>query len=896
MRPPRLARWLLSKSLPKGERATVLAEMEVLFRERASRQGRARATRWYLRRAVGFPVRLAGERLRRGPGWPGASEWVRDLRFGARTLARHPAYTLVSLLTLGVGVAALATVYSAAHWVLLRPVPGVAEPDRLATVQLEVRAPGSPAFPMSGPDLETFAGRMGAFTALEASHPLEADLDAGTGAAPRRVSGAAVTAGYLDLLGVVPARGRSVGGVDDEADAVMVGYRLWQELWQGDPGVVGTTVRVNDRPFRVVGVAPRGFRGASLPGSEDLWFPASALPSLEPGLGAEDLTDRGVALWSGMVARLRPGATPEAVRAEAESLMQTVRDEHPGGHSFAADFVLAAYPGLGLAPRARASVRRTLGQLGAVAGALLLLCLVNLGGLAYAHHLGRERTLSLRRALGAGRGRLARGTLFEQFLVGLLGGFAGLTLAAAAHAWLRRADLSSFGASLDAIVLTPRVAAAALAAAVAGALLAGLGPALGAARSEAAGLQAGGRSGGGRRTRRLQSGLVVVQVALSAVLLVGGGLMVRSVMALGRVPLGFDADATVRFSIDPRLHGYEAERLDGLVDELEVRLGEIAGVVSAGFTSPAPVRGSYLTFALVRPGAPDDERAAIAGQLQATPGFLEASGMTLAAGRFLTDADAAAATGGERPILVSRAYAAQLAPGAPPASMVGQVFRRPGGPDAEAHRVVGVLDDVYFTGLRGDPHPLVVVPWGSGWPDGELTGWLRVSGDPSGAGSAVRRVVREVAPGLSAYGIEPVRRRVQALMTEERVVTQLTSAVALVGLFLAALGLHGVLAYAVSRRRREIGVRAALGASPGHLVGAMVRWGLTLAALGAAAGLAASRAAVRLIEGRLFGVSDLDPVSYLAVVALLTVAALVAAWAPARRSVRIPAREALSVE
>lgn len=800
------------------------------------------------------------------------------------------------MLTLGVGVAALSTVYSAAHWVLLRPVPGVAEPAALATVQLEVRSPGSPAFPVSGPDLETFAQRLGPLAALEGSRPVDADLDPGTGAPSRRVRGAAVTSGYLDLLGVVPVRGRTVGGAADDADVVMIGHRLWHDLWGGDPAVLGATVRVNDRAFRVVGVAPRGFRGASLPGAEDLWFPASALPALEPGLAPEDLGRRGRALWPGLVARLQSGATPGEVRAEAEVVMRSIRDEYPDGHSFAADFVLQTYQGLGLAPRARASVSRTLGQLAGAAGTLLLLCLANLGGLAYTHHLGRERTFALRRAFGAGRAELARATLVEQALVGLLGGVAGLALAGLAHAWLRRSDLSTFGASLDTIVLQPRVATVALGAAVLGALVVGLGPAVGAWRSEAAGLQAGIRSGGTRRTRRLQSGLVVVQVALSAVLLVGGGLMVRSVMALGRVPLGFDAERTLRFSIDPRPHGYADARLDDLVAELESRFAEIPGVAVAGFVSPAPVQGSYLTFALTRPDVSDDGRAAIAGQLQATPGFLEASGMTLVAGRMLTATDAVAGAARERPILVSRAYATRLAPDLPPESVVGRVFHRPHVSDVVAHRVVGVLDDIYFTGLRGDPHPLVVLPWGTGWPDGELTGWLRVQGDPSVAGSALRNAIRDVAPGLSAYEVEPVRRRVDALVTEERVVTQLTAAVALVGLFLSALGLHGVLAHAVARRRREIGVRAALGASPGDLVVAMVQWGLVLTGVGAAAGLAASRAAVRLIDNRLFGVSDLDPVSYLAVLALLLAAALLAAWAPARRSVRIPAREALSIE
>jgi hypothetical protein len=330
---------------------------------------------------------------------------------------------------------------------------------------------------------------------------------------------------------------------------------------------------------------------------------------------------------------------------------------------------------------------------------------------------------------------------------------------------------------------------------------------------------------------------------------------------------------------------------------VEARLAGEPGVIAAGFAAPVPVRPAYLTLGLHPDGRGPEDPPTVAAQLEVTAGFLAALGTRVTAGESFAGVDTRAPPSGlDRPVLLTRALADGLFPDRPGPAVVGERLQRPYPPGSPPLRVVGVLDDVRLTGLRGEPTPLAVLPWGEGIGEGEITGWVRVTGRPASWLPRVRAALAEVAPDLPVYGLGPVRDRVNALMAEERVVAHLALALAGAGLLLAGLGLHSVLAYTVTERRREIGVRVALGASPRGLVGQVAGQGLGLAALGAALGLAGASALTRLLEARLFGVAGLDPLTYALGVALLLATAAVAAWAPARRATRVPVREALAAE
>lgn len=517
---------------------------------RARRDGRTRALLWYIRQVARSPFHVGLERLSAVPKRVASALLgvVSDLRYGARILARRPGYTAASVLTLGLGVGGVAAVYGAAKWVLLRPVPGVVDSDRLVTVQLELRGEGGFPFPLSDLDLRDLAASIPALDRLAASRAHDVHVEVGHDGTPRRVTAAVVTSDYFDVLGLSPALGPVLA---NEPGTVMLSHRVWREMRRGSLSVLGSTIRMNGRPYTVVGVAPPGFRGAELPGGTDLWLPAPAFPEVSPEYPEGVLGLRGTSVWRNMVGELAPGALPEQVQPQSDVAIASIREAWGREHSFAADLVLRAYPGPGLSPRIRDAVERTLTLLAATAAALLLLALANVTNLALAHAAARRGVLMVH---AASRMRLVRLVLSEHLIMGTLGA-AGAGVSALGIAWLfRNVSLSPFGASLGGLQADGRVAAFTLAASLVAGVVAGLVPALAPLRADHLGcLQ--GRSQGRRHTFRLQSGLVVEQVALSTLLLVGAGLLVRSVLNLRSTDMGFEPEHALRFSIDPRNPG-----------------------------------------------------------------------------------------------------------------------------------------------------------------------------------------------------------------------------------------------------------------------------------------------------------------------------------------------------
>lgn len=900
-RPPRPLRWLLGRLLPRRDRAHLLLEMDDLYARRALRAGLRSALRWYVWRLPGFPARLVvdGCRAVARALLAGVASTAWDVRHGARVLRRRPAYTAANVVTLGIGIGGVATVYAVANWVLLRPVPGVEDPDSLVTLQLVVKDPRSPAFPISEPDRRALAdGDGGALRGLVGSHEVDLNAAFAADARPRRVASAVVSDGYFHLLGVRPAAGRlfggEKGGVESDSATVVISRELWREEWGEARSVLGTSVRIDGRRFTVIGVAPTGFHGAELPGRVQLWVPAGALSLVDPGYGPEALSARGRPVWTGLVGRPSPGNGPASVEEEAVRTIDEVRATYRA-HSYTADFTFRAYKGVGLSPRLRAPVRRTLTLLAGAAGFLLLLALANVTNLGLAHGSARAVYAAVQAALGAGRARIARRVLAEQALLGLSGGGAGIGVAVLGCVAFRNASLSELGASLEGIHLDGGVAAFTSVAALAAALVAGLVPAAAAGTHDLLASLSGHRQGA-RHTHRVQSVLVVTQVALSTLLLVGAGLFVRTVINLRSADVGFEPDRALRFSIDPQLQGYDDPAVRSLIARVEAGLSADPGVVAVGFVSPAPIRPSYYTDAVFPAGGTPEEDLVRGAQLQVTPGFLEAAGARFVAGRdFETDEDRALSPATETPVVISTGVARGAWPGLVPSRTIGRTLLTPGRRPGSL-RVIGVVEDLRFLGVTAEVPPLVIYPWRGGVGGVEVTGWVRARGRPEDIAPRVRSVVGALDASLPVYGLRSARSSMDDLIVEERVITRLAVGLALVGLLLAGVGLHGVLGYAVTQRRRELGVRAALGAGPAQLVAPLVARGLLLTCVGAATGGVAAAALTRAIASRLFEVTPLDPLTWGAGAALLLAAATLAAWSPARRSTRVSPREALAAE
>ncbi|MFW6079269.1 MAG: ABC transporter permease [Gemmatimonadota bacterium] len=893
---PGWLRRVLRAVLPRGERDHLLGEMEELYRWKLEREGSGRARLWYARQVVQFAVRLLADAAARMPARTarGAAGLWRDVRHGARRLRRRPSYVCTAVLTLGVGVGGLASVYTVANWVLLRPVPGVADRAELVTIRLEMGGPSSPSFPISAPDLAEVAGDLSSVRDLAGGLELDVNLLPSGGAGPRRVTASVVTPNYFSVLRSTPAHGRffhaaSAASADPEARAVVVSHRLWRSVWGGSRSLVGRAIRVNDSPYTVVGVAPKGFRGAELPGRTDLWFPAAALPALDRNRPTDVLARRGTALFSHLVGRLAPGGTAERVPAEFEAAIERIRRER-SSHSFGTLYDVGVYEGIGLSPRVRDEVRRTLGLLAGAGALLLLLAVANLANLGLSRALARSDSDGVRRALGASRFQVARGVLAEQLVLAGAGAVVSVLIALAGTRWFERFSLSTLGASLEGIRLDGRVVGFTLLAALAAAVLAGLAPAVLAARRATL----HGRRRGARATARLQTAMAGSQVALSVVLVVAAGLLIRTVSNLRAVDAGFDPAHAIRFAVDPAAQGYDDVGTERLLERLRVSLGGRPGVSAVGYSAPQPLRTSYLTYAFRPSDQPRSDRPSIAAQLNVSAGFLEAMGVRPIAGRTFRPEDVEPGSG-RRAVVVSESLAREAFPDARPAEAVGRTLTGGWGAREQMLLVVGVVEDPRVTGVLSDSPPVLFKPFHEAG-SGPATVWIRGAAPTRTLAAHVGEAVRAADPTLPVFDLRTAREQLDRLIVEQRVLGGLAFALAAVGLLLAAVGLNGLLWYAVAERRREIGIRAALGATRARIVATTSRRGLVATAVGTLAGLAGSVAVGRLVESRLFGIEGFDPAVYAAGAAVVVTAAAAASWAPAYRATKVAPREVLSEE
>ena len=805
------------------------------------------------------------------------ADLIQDLRYALRSFAARPAFAAAAVVSLALGIGVTTTAVGLLDAVLLRHPP-VAEVEKLAWV---MRHDLDDTF--SYLEAADYRERSGAFSALAVYQ--SATLDLRRGDLVDRVSAEIVGGGYFRTLGVGASRGRVLTAADErgtEGPVIVLSHGLARRLF-GEADPVGRKLILNRHPFTVVGVAAEGFSGLSFDAAVDLWVPISSVAAAASFLEPDVLSDRG-SRWLRLVGRLRSGIDLAEGQRRLHAVTEWMGREFPETNLTTDRRILV--PVAGGHPLVRERTLPRLAMLSAAAALLLLIAGANVASLLLARAVTRTRELGIRQALGAGRRRLLRQLFTESLLLFLAGGVAGVAL-------------SAWGAALMPAVLPPevvlapdrlqpdlRAVAVAFAATLATALVFGLAPALrGAASAAVPGLrQAPGATTGG--AQRVKSWLVAGQVALSFVLLVGTGLLVRTVAASLAVDPGFDARGVLAVNLSLSRQGYGREDGSALYARLAEELAALPGVESVHLVAPAPLAGWWMRATVTPEGYQGREDEDMNVQLTAvSPGHFRTLRIPLLAGRDLGPGDR---PGAPEVAVVNRAFVRRFWPEGP---AVGRRIETPRGPV----EVVGVAADVRHLSLHEEPAPRIYLPLAQRYEPG-VTALVRTRGEPLAALPAVRRTVAGLDPYLPLYAVGTLDGRLRETVSEQHAVALVLSGLGAIALALSAIGLYGLLAFDVRRRWREIGVRVAVGADGERILRGVLGRGLALTAAGAAAGLVASLPLAALLRSQLFGVETLDPLTYAAAALVLALAAGVSSLIPALRAVRIDPVEALRFE
>jgi predicted permease len=808
---------------------------------------------------------------------------LHDLKFGVRLLVKNPGFTAVAVSSLALGIGANTTVFTLVNAVLLAPLP-VEAPARLVSVFTSYqRNPGQfSSGPSSRPNLQDYREKNTVFAGLAIHQGLPLAFS-GKGE-PAQIFGEIVTGDFFSVLGVEPVLGRAFLPDEDrvpgEKLVTVLSHAFWKERLGGEPDVVGQTVTLNGHAFTVVGVAPPGFKGVSAIGGPALWVPMMAHPQLLTGFFRENIDSRRALLFDA-VGRLKLGVTLEQAQSNLWTIGEQLAREYPndnGGRSVA----LLPLAQATINPGFRRNVVAAGGLLTTVVALVLLIACANVANLLLARAAVRQREVAIRLSLGASRRRLLRQLLTEGMLLALLAGVLGFLVAYWARSllWSMRPP----GLAADAVDLTPdaRVLLFTAGVSLLTGILFGLAPAFAASRPDLAVelKERGAQARGGARVFGLRNLLVAGQVALSLVALVGAGLFVRSLGHAQRIDPGFDHEKLAVLTVDLGAQGYDEARAREFHRQVLERVAIVPGVERATLATVIPLfQGGFLRTVFPEGVDTSDRKNGRLVQLNTVePGYFETMGIPLAKGRGFTKTDV---NGAPHVVVVNETMARQFWPDQ---EAPGKRFKFFG--QEHWNEVVGVARDSKYNAIGEDRQPHIYLSLRQVY-EPAVTLHLRVSSDPAAVLALARNEVQALDRTLPLTNLFTYGRILHQALWAPRMGATLLGVFGLLSLLLAVIGIYGVMSYSVNQRTRELGVRIALGAAQADVVRLVVRQGLVLAALGIAAGLAASLALTRLIAHLLFDVGARDPVTFLGIPALLGRAAVLASALPAWRAARI---------
>ncbi|HET7563849.1 MAG TPA: ABC transporter permease [Gemmatimonadaceae bacterium] len=819
---------------------------------------------------------------------------ARDVRQSVRSLRRAPLFTAVAVLTLALGLGANTAIFSVIDAMLLRPLPGVREPDRLVAFQ---RVQPTDIFDNFGyPDYLDYRDRARTLSGVAAYSSSTLNLGANSA---ERIRGNLVTGNYFATLGVHAAVGRLIQPADDGAPGatpvVVLSDDLWRDTFGGDRSVIGSTVTLDGYPYTVIGIAPRGFRGTTTGVATQLWIPMSMQPLAMPTMSKGALQERA---WGFLVifGRLKPGVSMAQAEADLRGIARQLELAYPQTNS---GRTVSLVRGLGMFPDDRAEMHRMLTLLLGAVSLLLLIACTNVAGLLLVRASVRQREMAARLALGAGRARLVRQLLTEGVLLASMAGALGLamafTIARFATAVL---PTSPELGQLD-ITLDGRVLAFTLAATVVTGVILSMLPALRASQVDPMTVLKEGTPGSGRRRSLAQRLLVVTQVATAVVLLTSASVVLSTLHRLLTSDPGFATRDVAMASVDLVSQGYTEARGRAFVRELLQRLAATPGIRSAALARRAPPGDGGSRVSIFHPGE-EPPQAELRGREfelglrvdlnQVSPGYFRTVGIRLTRGRDFTPHDDPNAP---RVVIVNEQLAQRFWPGEDP---IGKLLSQPSlvGPPNAPLEVIGVVANHRAGSLAIEPSLLMYIPVLQRY-DGRAV-IVAASGDPASAIDVIRRTVASLDRTLPVYSAQTMQQHLAQELWEQRAVASWIGAFGVLAVVLSGLGLYGVVAQSVAQRTRELSIRVALGAEPSRLTHFVVGEGMRLVAAGFVLGVPSAVLATRVVRASVSSPTHANPVWMIAGVAVLVVVMLVASYLPARRAARANPVDALRCE
>jgi macrolide transport system ATP-binding/permease protein len=813
------------------------------------------------------------------------STLIGDVRYSVRSLLKNPGLTLAAVLSLALGIGANTTIFTWVQAVLFRPIPVAADPGSLRIAAMENREGQSRSW--SYPNYRDFRDRVSMMDVVaqdDQTFSIAVDqsvLGQGAGGQAERAWGGLVSGNYFEVMGVRAAAGRLFTAQDDVTPGghpvAVISYAYWQRRFAADGAVIGKQITINNTPITIIGVAPEGFIGSFLGVSSAAWVPMAMQREM---MGGDRMNQRGNG-WFQSIVRLKPGVSQAQAQAEASSIMAQLEQEHKDFNDGRRLRIVQTWE----APFGAATVLAPiLAVLSTLVALVLVIACANVANLLLSKAVSRRREVAVRLSLGASRLRLMRQLLTESLLLALVAGLGGVAMAYwtmdVIMAFVPPVDMPiDLGLRMDATTLL-----FALAVSMMTGLVFGLAPALQASSAHTIdALKEEGRSGGGgKSTGRLRSALVVAQVAVCLVLLVGAALFLRSFVAAQTLSPGFETDHVVTASVDMFPSGYTGERNREFQRRAIDAIAAVPGVRSVAFGTRLPLGfgGNNSTSVGVEGYVPREEEEIVINYTTVGPRYFETMGIPIREGREYAATDAPAA---QTLVIINDAMAKRYWPKG--GALGGQL--RLGG--KTLLQVIGVVADSKYSSINERPLPQLFFPLARGEAS-TLRMFVRTAGDPAPMVAEVRNAIHAIDPALPVYDARTLNEHMQVAVFAQKMAANLLGAMGVLALLLAAIGLYGVRASAVTQRTQELGLRLALGASPGSLLGMIVGQGMKLTTIGLVIGLAIALGAfgsIGAVRTLLPGISPLDPMTFVGVPVVLGLIALLASWIPGRRAGKV---------